>query len=143
MPRLNVKLLLRFEFDEPHRRASRGLRDPLGMPVVAALCLDVRAHVLRPQQPDFSTSRFDQATAVMCSTASSPQDHAGWKLRYVVDERLPPHRPANDVGLGSVDSDYTAGFLALINTKDNNRHLPTLCLVEADNIPLSGNLRPP
>jgi DNA invertase Pin-like site-specific DNA recombinase len=71
------------------------------------------------------TFRFEQATEVMCSTASFHRDHAGWKLGYIVDERLTPHRPANDDGSGSVDTDYTAGVLTQINTKDNNRHLPT------------------
>ena len=57
---------------------------------------------------------------------------------YVVDERLTPHRPANDDGSGSVDTDYTAGVLAQINTKDNNRHLPTPFLSDADIISAVG-----
>ncbi len=50
MQRLNVKLLL--AFNEAHDGAGRSFSDSLGIAMVVLLGLDVRAHILRRQQPN-------------------------------------------------------------------------------------------
>ena len=122
MERLDVQLLLGLEFDEAHRRARGRLGNPLGITIIVLLRFDIRAHVLRRHKSDLVAVRGEKAPEVMGTAACFHCDHARRKLGHVVDQRLAPHRPADDDSACCIDADHTAGILAQINTKDHDRH---------------------
>ena len=53
MQALHVELFLALQFNKPHCRPGRGLRNRLGVPVVIPLRLNVTAHILRRHQAHF------------------------------------------------------------------------------------------
>ncbi len=67
--RLHVELILALQFDEPHRRARRGFRDPLGVAIVVLVRLDIRADVFGRHQPDVVTVGGEQPAEVMGAAA--------------------------------------------------------------------------
>ena len=94
--RLHVELILALQFDEPHRRARRRLRDPLGVAIVVLLRLDIRADVFGRHQPHVVTVAGEDTAEVMGATARLHPDNAGRQLLRKPDQCLAPHLATHD-----------------------------------------------
>jgi hypothetical protein len=132
MQRLDVELLLALELDEAHGGSGRRFGDSFGIAIVILLGLDVRAHVLRRNQPDLVPQRRQRPAHVMGATACFHRHRAGGQLCGQRDHSIATHPPPHNDCTAFVQSDDTAAVLAQIDAKDHYAHGPFLPLLNTD-----------
>src|SRR5690606_26017214 len=134
MQRLKVQLLLALKIDKTHGRTRCSFGNTLSVPVVIFLGLYIWANVFRRHQPNLMTLCRKQPAQMMGTAACFHCNHADWKLRHVINQRLAAHRPTSDNSTGRVDTNYAARVLAQINSKDHYSHWPVPFFLTHDSI---------
>src|SRR5882724_4854683 len=88
MQGLHIQLLISLDRHKAHRRPCDSLSDRLGIDIVALVCLHVRLHILRWNQPHFM-SLFPQSSAKKMRTSAG--FHANQPDVYVGGEAQQLH----------------------------------------------------
>ena len=122
MKRLHVELVLALQFDKPHRRPGRRLRDPLGVAIVVLLRLDIGPDIFGRHQPDVVAVSGEHAAEMMSAAAGLHPDNARRKLLRQSNQRLASHLAPHHDRAGRVQPDHAADVLAEVDAKDRNIH---------------------
>ncbi len=120
--RLNIELLLTLEVDDSHCWTRRGFRDALRIPVVVLLRFNIGANILGRHQSHFMSSSFEKSPQVVSAAACFHSNDACRHLAYKLNERLPPHRSADNHRTFVVNSHNAAAVLPYVDAKYRNRH---------------------
>ena len=120
--RLDVKLLLRLQFNKAHCRARSSLGDGFRIPVVILVGLHIGANIFRRHQPNL-VSKVGQKTPQMMRTATRFHgDNARRQLRGETHNRLGLHSPEKHNLPGRIQSRNAAAVLAKVNSQHHDRH---------------------
>src|SRR5436189_5486343 len=123
MQRLQIELILRLDWYEPHRWPVHCLGDRFGVPVIILIGFHEGTYELRRNQPHLMPLSLQRGTEVMGATTGFYANQAGRHICCIADHLFPRQSLLHDHVSWLVETHHVKSGLSKIDTDRSYFHL--------------------